>query len=444
MLRGFVVRRTGKRLDADEIILRPVVNRLGGGQVPGEGAGHRQHVRQKTVLGIKFAMFVTSPGPARPGLEEKTLRGAGQVALEVLRRVHRVDGVLDRPGLGVEAVAGLVPDADGEHRAERNRLSLHQRVDFLLLLFHDGEQGDFLFAGVVAGHAVVLLFLLVDFLRNRERINIHGDGVIEQPQIGEPLDDAGIRRARPAGQDNERVIMAVEEEAEIGLAAALAVPAVFLNRKFGFKTLRRVVIETVVERRIQKPFVMPEMVEVGHRQDARAAGAEDFQQQPVDVVELGFELVEQRVVVVAPGGGGLERFRHVLQRARDVEDDALTAEFAFGHGLPVAREAFVAGAFGPDIGKFLRLLLVAQQFPLVIGIAEVLHLQPLVLVKRGEQETELILKIVEVGDLAVGEVGRFKDEPLRHITTAPEQIEDNQVADKKTVGSAFKHRSDMD
>ena len=36
------------------------------------------------------------------------------------------------------------------------------------------------------------------------------------------------------------------------------------------------------------------------------------------------------------------------------------------HGLPVAREAVVAGAFGPDIGKLLRLLLVAQQFPLVI------------------------------------------------------------------------------
>ena len=47
---------------------------------------------------------------------------------------------------------------------------------------------------------------------------------------------------------------------------------------------------------------MPEMVEVGHRQDARAAGAEDFQQQLVDVVELGFKLVEQRVVIVAPGG----------------------------------------------------------------------------------------------------------------------------------------------
>src|ERR1035438_9517277 len=94
-------------------------------------------------------------------------------------------------------------------------------------------------------------------------------------------------------KDNERVIMAVEEEAEVGLAVALAVPAVFMNRKFGFKTVRRVVIKTVVERRIEKPFVMPEMVKVGHGQDARAARAEDFQQQPVDMVELGFELVEQ-------------------------------------------------------------------------------------------------------------------------------------------------------
>ena len=444
MLGRFIVLRTGESLDADEIVLRSVVNRLGGLQVPGEGAGDRQHVRQKAVLGIKFAMFVTSPRPARPSLEEKVLGGAGQIALEILRRVHRVDGVLDGTTLGIEAVAGLVPDADGEKGVERDRLALHQRVNFLHLLFHDGEQGNFLFAGVVAGHAVVLFFLLVDFLRNRERINIHGDGVIEQPEIGEALNDAGIGRARPAGQDDDRVIMAVEEEAEIGLAAAFAVPAIFLNGKLRFKPVRRVVIEPVIERRIQKPFVMPEMVKVGHGEDARTAGAEDFKQQPVNMVELGFKLVEQRVIVVAAGGGGLERLRHILQRARDVEDDALPAEFAFCHGLPVAREAFVAGALGPDVGKLLRLLLVAQQFPLVIGIAEVLHLQPLVLVKRGEQETELILKIVEVGNLAVGEVGRFKDKPLRHEATAPELIEDNQIADKYTIGSAFKHRSDMD
>src|SRR5665213_2790738 len=105
------------------------------------------------MLGIKFAMVVTSPRPARPGLEEKTPRSAGQIALEILRGVHRVDGILDRPGLGVETVLTLVPNTDGEESLERDGLPLHQRVDFLLLFLHDGEQRDFLFAGVITGDA---------------------------------------------------------------------------------------------------------------------------------------------------------------------------------------------------------------------------------------------------------------------------------------------------
>jgi hypothetical protein len=71
-------------------------------------------------------------------------------------------------------------------------------------------------------------------------------------------------------------------------------------------------------------------------------------------------------------------------------------------------------------------------------------LQPLMLVERREQETELILEVVEIGDRAVGEVGGFKDKPLRRIPAPPEKIKDNQVANKKTVRRAFKHRSDVD
>lgn len=80
----------------------------------------------------------------------------------------------------------------------------------------------------------------------------------------------------------------------------------------------------------------------------------------MDVLKLGFELVKQRAVIISAGGNGLKRLRHVLQRARDVEHDALPTEFALGHGLPVARETFIAGALRPDVGKLLRLLLVAQ------------------------------------------------------------------------------------
>ena len=89
----------------------------------------------------------------------------------------------------------------------------------------------------------MFLFLLIDFLRDGQRINIDRDGVIEQPQIGEPLDDAGIGRARPAGQRDDGVIMAVQIESKIALAIAFRVPAIFLNRKFGLKISGRIKVK---------------------------------------------------------------------------------------------------------------------------------------------------------------------------------------------------------
>ena len=164
VLRRLIVLRAGKSFDADKIVVRAVVDGLGGFQMAGERAGDGQHVGQITVFGIKFAMLVTSPRPARPRLEEQIFGSAGQVAFEILRRIHRVDGVFDGAGFGIQPVLGFVPNADDKERLERNGLPLHERVNFLLLLFHHGQQRDFLFAGVVAGNAVVFLFLLVDFL----------------------------------------------------------------------------------------------------------------------------------------------------------------------------------------------------------------------------------------------------------------------------------------
>ena len=106
----------------------------------GEGAGDRQHVREITVFGIELAMFVATPSPARPRLEEKIFGSAGQIALKILRRIHGIDGVLDGPGLGVQPVLALVPNANDKQRLERNRLSLHERMNLLLFLFHHGEQ----------------------------------------------------------------------------------------------------------------------------------------------------------------------------------------------------------------------------------------------------------------------------------------------------------------
>ena len=71
-------------------------------------------------------------------------------------------------------------------------------------------------------------------------------------------------------------------------------------------------------------------------------------------------------------------------------------------------------------------------------------LQPLMFVERRQQEAELILKIVQVGDRAVREVGCFKDETLGHIAAAPEMIEHNQITSEKAIGCVFKHMSDVD
>ena len=150
-------------------------------------------------------------------------------------------------------------------------------MNFLLLFLHHGQQRDFLFAGIVAGDAVMLFFLLVDFLGDGQRVNVDGDGEVEQPQIGEPLDDARIGRARPAGERDDGVIMAVQIKPEIALAVAFAVPAIFLNGKFGRKILGGVKIKSVGQRRIEKGFVMLEMVE---RRSSAARACRCWQKYP--------------------------------------------------------------------------------------------------------------------------------------------------------------------
>jgi hypothetical protein len=122
--------------------------------------GNRQHIGDVTVFAVKFSMLVFAPRPARPRLVKQLFGSAGQRAFHILRRIHRIDGVLDGRRLGNQPFLAFVPGADGKQDFERNRMPLHERGDFLLLLVHHGQQRKFFLAGVVAGNAVVLLFLL--------------------------------------------------------------------------------------------------------------------------------------------------------------------------------------------------------------------------------------------------------------------------------------------
>ena len=187
---------------------------------------------------------------------------------------------------------------------------------------------------------------------------------------------------------------------------------------------------------------MLEMVEVAHGQHARSGAGEDFLEQMMNVRELDFQLVKQRQVILAQGGVAGECLGRVFQRARHIENHALPPEFAFNHCLPVTREPFIARTLRPDILKPFGLLLKPEQFGFVIGIGKVLDLQPLAFVQRSQQQAKLFLKFVQVGNRAVGQVGRFKDKALGDVTAAPQMIEQNQIAHKKTIGWTFKHKSD--
>ena len=185
----------------------------------------------------------------------------------------------------------------------------------------------------------MFFFLLVDFLRDGQRVNVDGDGEVEQPQVGETLDDARIGRARPA------------------LAVAFAVPAIFLNGKFGRKIPGGVKVKTVGQRWIQKLFVVLEMVHVRHRQDARAGAGKNIHDLAVNVFKLAPQLVEDRPVILAQRGVAVRQPGGVFQRPRNVNDDALPPQFAFHHCLPVTHEPLVARTLRPGIFKAFGLLL---------------------------------------------------------------------------------------
>ncbi len=310
----------------------------------------------------------------------------GRLLLEILRGVHRVDRVLDRSRLRRKSGLRLIPNADDEERVEGKRVALHQRRDFSLLLLHYREQRELLLARIVARNALVRLLLSHDLFADRDRIDVHRDGVVEQPQIGEPVNDSGERHLRPPRQRDDGVVMPVHPETEILLAVPLAVPAVLLNREQRIERLQRVVVEPFRERWIQECRVVPVMLGVRHRKDARALAAENAGERFVNLRELLLKLVEQKVVVLREARTRPGERRGSLDLPRDVEDEPLPTQPAIDHRLPVARKAFVARASRPDVRGALGLFVVAEQLVLIVGIAEPLHLEPLVVAERSEQD----------------------------------------------------------
>jgi len=72
----------------------------------------------------------------------------------------------------------------------------------------------------------------------------------------------------------------------------------------------------------------------------------------------------------------------------------LPPQTAFGHQPPIPFKAFVASPARPEIGGFLRFLVVTQKFVAIVAIAVILHLQTLLFRERRQQQRKLILKLV--------------------------------------------------
>ena len=159
---------------------------------------------------------------------------------------------------------------DGKQNSERQSVALHECRNFLLFFLHDGEQRQFLFAGVVTGNPVVLAFLLGDFVADGQRLDIDGDGEVQEAQAGQPMNQSGMSHLGPAGQDDHGMIMPVHPEPKIGLSIGLAVPAVVLDRKRRVERFQRVVVEPFAKGRVEERGVMPVMVGGGHGNNPRS------------------------------------------------------------------------------------------------------------------------------------------------------------------------------
>ena len=298
VLRTTVARFTRERLDADDVLLIAVVDRLRRGEVPGERAGKRQQVGQVVTLRIKAVRGVLAPGPAGPAHVEEFLGRRGDVGLEILRAVHGVDRALDGRRARRQPLARAVPDAHDEQRVKRQRHPVHERLDFALLLGQDRQEGHTLFSGVVARDPVVGFFLLEDLRAHGQGSDVDCNGIVEDALGRQPADQARERALGPLAQGQDGVVVPIHEKARIRQAHALREPAVFLDGFLGAERGERVVVEARRDRRVEEAVEVAEVLVIVHRQHARALARENGGGQFVELLELAREFGEQLVIVV--------------------------------------------------------------------------------------------------------------------------------------------------
>ena len=67
-------------------------------------------------------------------------------------------------------------------------------------------------------------------------------------------------------------------------------------------------------------------------------------------------------------------------------------------------------------------------------------MQPLLFTQRGEHERKLVLEIVQLADLCVRQVRRFKDETFGDETAFLQRVENDQIIEEISIGRLLKHK----
>ena len=268
VLRRLIALFPGECFDAHQIAGTAVVDRFGSGKMSRERRVHGQHIGEVLVLGVEFPVRVFPPKPSGPRLVKQLPGRRRKAALKVLGAVHRVDCAFDGHGFRNQTGLRLVPNPDNEMCVEGECVSVGQRLDFALLLLHSRLERQLSFAREIPGNPLVRLFFFGDLAPHRQRIDVYRDRVIQQSQIGKPVNNSRERHLGPAREDDYRVIKPVHPKAKVGPCGTFAVPAIFLNGPLFIEGLACVVIEAFRIRRIQETCVMPVMVSVRHRFDS--------------------------------------------------------------------------------------------------------------------------------------------------------------------------------
>jgi integrase len=222
-----------------------------------------------------------------------------------------------------------------------------ERINLPFLLFQRDGKRVLSFGLIITPEPVDGLFFTGDFLPHRNRFQVDRDLMIEERKGGEPVDDAGIGFLRPTLDRKERVVVAVQIKGRFVLQAdAVAVPAKFLNRQLRLKQILEIDFEPVGERGIEEPFIIGEVLQIGHGASCRAC-AKNRRERDAQFVEVGTKLVEGLVVVVEQADFALHETRRIFDVLGDKKNQLFPSQGSIHHPLPIAGKSFLPD--GSDI-----------------------------------------------------------------------------------------------